>query len=127
MYKRLPGLDSLPFFHHFFVVLFDKLRSRDMKNVCAMELREQGLYAVARRVFYGVNMGCWKWFNKVLDEAGVEVTDANKERVDEVIHLYIGEQSQYGRCSADWRKARTEIQADEAMRQELIDKLQSLT
>jgi len=69
---------------------------------------------------------CWKWFNKVLEEAGVEVTDENKDRVDEVIRQYIGEQSSYGRCSADWRKARTEIQADEEMRQELIGKLQSM-
>ena len=62
----------------------------------------------------------------MLDEAGVEVTDTNRELVDEVIHQYIGEQSRYGRCSADWRKARKEIQADKVMRQELINKLQSM-
>ena len=69
-------------------------------------------------------MACWKWFNQILKEAGVEVTEENREKVDEVIHQYIGKQSGYGRCSADWRKARKEIQVDEAMRQELIDKLQ---
>src|SRR3989304_202675 len=31
-------------------------------------------------------LGCWKWFNGVLKEANVEVTDANKEKLDEVIH-----------------------------------------
>jgi hypothetical protein len=72
-------------------------------------------------------LGCWKWFNKVLEEAGVEVTDENRGKVDKVIHHYIGEQSRYGRCSADWRKARAEVQADEKMRQELIGKLQSMT
>ena len=54
-------------------------------------------------------MGCWKWFNGVLKEAEVKVTDANKGKIDGVIHKYIGEQSSYGRCSADWRKARKEI------------------
>jgi len=73
-----------------------------------------------------LGMGCWRWFNSVLKEAGVEVTDENREEVDEVIHQYIGEQSSYGRCSADWRKARKEIQADEEMRNELIDRLRSL-
>ena len=71
-------------------------------------------------------MGCWKWFNGVLKEAGLEVTDKNKEKVEEVIHKYIGEQSSYGRCSADWRKARKEIQEDEKMKQELIKKLRAI-
>jgi len=70
-------------------------------------------------------MGCWKWFNKVLEDAGIEVTDENREKIDEIIHDFIGEQSRYGRCSADWKKARKEIQADEEMRQELFEKLRS--
>ena len=72
-----------------------------------------------------MGMGCWRWFNTVLKEAGIEVTDENREKVDEVIHQYIGEQSSYGRCSADWRKARKEIQAHEQMRNELVERLQS--
>jgi hypothetical protein len=71
-------------------------------------------------------MTCWKWFGTVLKEARIEVTDKNKEKIDEVIHKYIGEQSSYGRCSADWRKARKEIQDNEKMKQELIEKLKSL-
>jgi predicted Fe-Mo cluster-binding NifX family protein len=71
-------------------------------------------------------LSCWKWFNGVLREAGVEVTDANKEKVDQVIHKYIDEQSSYGRCSADWRKARKEIQEDEKMKKELISKLRTV-
>jgi hypothetical protein len=71
-------------------------------------------------------MTCWKWFNGMLKEAGVGVTDKNKEEIDHVIHEYIGEQSNYGRCSADWRKARKEIQDDEKMKKELINKLQAL-
>jgi hypothetical protein len=71
-------------------------------------------------------LGCWKWFNGVLKEAEVQVTDANKSKIDEVIHKYINEQSSYGRCSADWRKARKEINANPEMRSELIEKLKAL-
>jgi len=72
-----------------------------------------------------IELGCWKWFNAVLKEAGVEVTEENREKIDGIIHKYIGEQSRYGRCSGDWRKARKEIQADEKMKQELIEKLRT--
>jgi len=71
-------------------------------------------------------LGCWKWFNGVLKEAEVNVTDANKIEVDDVIHKYIGEQSSYGKCSADWRKARKEINESPQMRSELIQKLKAL-
>jgi hypothetical protein len=71
-------------------------------------------------------LGCWKWFNGVLKEAEVQVTDENKGKIDEVIHKYIGEQSSYGRCSADWRKARKEIKESPEMKQELISKLKAL-
>jgi hypothetical protein len=71
-------------------------------------------------------MTCWKWFGSVLKEAGVEANDNNKEKIDAVIHKYIGEQSSYGHCSADWRKARKEIEADEKMKKELIGKLKAL-
>ena len=70
-------------------------------------------------------MGCWKWFDGVLKEAEVKVTEKNKEKIDGVIHKYIGEQSSYGRCSADWRKARKEIQESPEMRKELIKKLKA--
>ena len=72
-------------------------------------------------------MGCWKWFNSTLKEARLEVTDENKDRIDEVIHQYIGEQSRYGRCSADWRKARKEIQANKQLENELIERLRKIT
>jgi hypothetical protein len=71
-------------------------------------------------------LGCWKWFNGVLKEADLEVTDVNRQQIDNVIHQYIGEQSSYGRCSADWKKARREINESPEMKQELIAKLKTL-
>jgi len=71
-------------------------------------------------------LGCWKWFNDFLKETEVQVTDENKGKIDGVIHKYIGEQSSYGRCSADWRKARKEIKESPEMKQELIAQLKAL-
>ena len=71
-------------------------------------------------------MGCWKWFDGVLKETDVKATDKNKGKIDEIIHKYIGEQSSYGRCSADWKKARREIQESPEMKKELIAKLKAL-
>ena len=71
-------------------------------------------------------MGCWKWFGSVLKEAGIEVNKENEEKVEDIIHKFIGEKSSYGRCSADWRKSRKEITANAQMRNELIEKLRSL-
>jgi hypothetical protein len=71
-------------------------------------------------------LGCWKWFDSVLKEAKVTTTEKNKGKIEEVIHKYIGEQSSYGRCSADWKKARVEINESPEMKKELIEKLKAL-
>ena len=56
----------------------------------------------------------------------MQANDKNKEKIDEVIHKYIGQQSAMGKCSADWRKAKKQIEADAKMKKELIAKLQTL-
>ena len=71
-------------------------------------------------------LGCWKWFNSVLKDAQIEVTDKSKGKSDQVIHKYIGEQSSYGRCSADWKKARKQIKESPERKQELIAQLKAL-
>jgi len=70
-------------------------------------------------------MTCWKWFGSILKEAGIEPNDSNKEKIDAVIHKYIGEHSNYGKCSADWKMARKEIAANEKMKTELIRQLKA--
>jgi len=56
----------------------------------------------------------------------VQVTEKNKDAIDQVIHDYVSEQASYGRCSADWRKAHKEINEKTEMKKELIKKLKSL-
>jgi predicted Fe-Mo cluster-binding NifX family protein len=72
-------------------------------------------------------MGCWKWFNGVLKEAGIEVTDENREKIDEVIHEFIGKTSRYEHCSSDWAKTGKKIKADESERKKLIERLRAIT
>jgi hypothetical protein len=71
-------------------------------------------------------LGCWKWFNGVLKEANVTVSDKNETKIEEVIHKYIGEKSSLGKCSADWKKARVQIQERPEMKAELIAELKKL-
>jgi hypothetical protein len=71
-------------------------------------------------------LGCWKWFNGVLKEANVTVSDKNETKIEEVIHKYIGEKSSLGKCSADWKKARVQIQESPEMKAELIAELKKL-
>jgi hypothetical protein len=72
------------------------------------------------------SLTCWKWFNGILKEADLQLTDENHEKIDKFIHKYIGEQSRFGRCSPDWKKASREIKANPEMKNELILKLKAL-
>ena len=60
-----------------------------------------------------------------MNEAGIEVTDKNRNKIEKIIHRYVGEQSKYGRCSAQWRKALEEIESDEALKKDLIEQLRT--
>jgi hypothetical protein len=66
-------------------------------------------------------MGCWKWFNGVLKEAGVSVTPQNEAKIEEVIHKHIGEHSKYGHCSAEWTAAGKKVKMDEKEKKRLIE------
>ena len=70
-----------------------------------------------------IYVACWKWFNDVLKEAGVDVTDSNKSRINKVIHDYIGSTASYGHCSVDWTRKGKEIRGDEAKMKELVEKV----
>jgi len=65
-------------------------------------------------------MGCWRWFNSVLKEAGVTVTPQNRAKVDKVIHEYIGAKAEYEHCSSDWVKVGEKIKTDEKEKKKLI-------
>jgi len=66
-------------------------------------------------------MGCWRWFNGVLKEAGVTVTPQNRTKVDKVIHQYIGEHAEYEHCSSDWTKMGKKVKMDEKEKKKLVE------
>jgi len=68
-------------------------------------------------------VACWKWFDKVLKAAGIQVTAKNQARVDDIIHKYIGDKATYGRCSAQWKSAKETVQGDPQKMQELLSQL----
>lgn len=65
-------------------------------------------------------MGCWKWFNTVLKEAGVTVTPQNRSKIDQVIHEHIGEHAQYEKCSASWVAMGKKVKMSEMEKRKLI-------
>jgi len=70
-------------------------------------------------------MGCWRWFNGILKEAGVAVTPQNRAKIDKVIHQHIGEHSQYEHCSAEWVAKGKKVKMDEKEKKKLIEALKA--
>ena len=68
-------------------------------------------------------MSCYfRHLKAVLDEAGMEVTPANKRRIDEVIHQVMD--VTYKDCPTTWRKLKQDILGDEQKRRAFIEELE---
>jgi len=59
----------------------------------------------------------------LLEEAGIEVTSANRKQVDQAIHYIAG--TTYKDCPGTWRKLKKVILADPEKRQDFINRLKS--
>jgi len=70
-------------------------------------------------------MGCWRWFNGILKDAGVTVTPQNRAKIDKAIHQHIGEHSQYEQCSAEWRATGKKVKMDEKEKKRLIESVKT--
>jgi hypothetical protein len=57
----------------------------------------------------------------VFDEAGVELTSANRKQVDQTVHQVLA--VEYKECSVTWKRLRQEILGDEEKRREFVQKL----
>ena len=57
----------------------------------------------------------------ILEDAGVEVTPANKKQVDRIIHQAMG--VEYKDCPSTWKAIKQQVLSDEQKRQELVNKL----
>lgn len=59
----------------------------------------------------------------VLDEAGVVVTSANRQQVDQAVHQAVG--VAYKNCPVTWRKVKQDISGDEAKRRALVEQIKA--
>lgn len=67
-------------------------------------------------------MSCYlRHLRDILEEAGIEVTPANKKRIDHAIHQIAG--VNYKDCPETWRRLKQEITADPTKRQNFINQL----
>jgi len=57
----------------------------------------------------------------VFEEAGIEVTPANKKRVDEAVHRIVG--VDYRHCPSAGKAVKERIRGDEAARREFVRRL----
>ncbi len=67
-------------------------------------------------------MSCYfRHIERILDEAGIEVTPGNKKQIDQAIHQIV--EVTYKDCPHTWKKLKQQIMGDEQKRRDLIEKL----
>ncbi len=67
-------------------------------------------------------MSCYlRHMKDVLDEAGIVVTPANRQQIDQAIHQAVG--VGYKNCPATWKKIKEDLK-DERKRKALVKQLQ---
>ena len=68
-------------------------------------------------------MSCYfRHLRSVLEQAGVEVTPANRRQVDEAIHHIVS--VTYKDCPTAWRRIKQDLLADERKRKDFIEELE---
>ena len=69
-------------------------------------------------------MSCYfRHLKDILNEAGIEVTPANKRQIDQAIHGIV--EVAYKDCPATWKKLKQELSGDEQKRRDFTDKLRN--
>ena len=67
-------------------------------------------------------MSCYfRHLKDVFSEAGIEVTSANRKRVDQAIHQIV--EVDYKECPAAWKKFKQDVMIDEKKRRGFVQKL----
>ncbi len=69
-------------------------------------------------------MSCYfRHLKDILEEAGIDVTGANRKQVDQSIHQIVG--VTYKDCPETWKRLKQQLSGNEHKRQELIGQLKS--
>jgi 8-oxo-dGTP pyrophosphatase MutT (NUDIX family) len=64
----------------------------------------------------------FRHLREVFEEAGIEVTPANRKEIDKAIRAAVG--TTYKDCPSTWKKIKTEVLTDRKKRQALVRRLQ---
>ncbi|MBA7665142.1 hypothetical protein ES703_73209 [subsurface metagenome] len=69
-------------------------------------------------------MSCYlRHMKDILEEAGIEVTPANKKQIDQTIHQVVG--VTYKHCPETWKQLKQQLTGNDQARQEFISQLKS--
>ena len=69
-------------------------------------------------------MSCYfRHLKDILEEAGIQVTPANKKQVDQTIHQIVG--VVYKDCPETWERVKQQLAGDEQKRRDFISQLKS--
>lgn len=69
-------------------------------------------------------MSCYfRHLKDLFQEAGIEVTPANKKQLDQAFHRIV--RVEYKDCPSTWKRLKQELAGDPQKRQELVRKLQA--
>ena len=69
-------------------------------------------------------MSCYfRHMKDVLDEVGVEITQANKKEIDAILHGIAG--VEYKNCSPAWKRIKEMVRGEEAEREKFVSKLKA--
>ena len=67
-------------------------------------------------------MSCYfRHLKNILDEAGIEVTPANRKQIDQAIHQIVG--VTHKNCPETWKIVKQQLTSGEQERQEFISQL----
>ena len=71
-------------------------------------------------------MSCYLGHIKnIPDEAGIAITPANREQIDQAVHQAVG--VAYKNCPATWKKIKEDVKSDDEKCQAFIRQLQVAT
>ena len=72
-------------------------------------------------------MSCIEWFEEMLQQEGIAVTEENREAVDRAIRRFTDKHVSVGECSPDWKLVRMEVSKDPMLRKRLVDTVKEET
>lgn len=72
-------------------------------------------------------MSCIEWFEEILRQEGIAITEDNEKAVDRAIRKFTDQHVSATKCSPDWKIIRMEVSKDPLLRQRLVEAVKEET